>query len=329
MRQEPAVAIDRRRCLRLAAGVAALAALPGRARALDYPTRPVRIIVGLPPGSGPDIDGRLIAQWLGEKLGQPFIIENHPGAATNIATAEVIKAPADGYTLLACALPNAINATLYDKLSFDFLRDTAPVARIGSDAFVMVVTPSLPAATVPEFIAYAKANPGKVYMASAGSGSALHIFGEQFKAMAGVDLVHVPYRGSYIPDLLAGQVQVAFAPLSSMVEQIRAGKLRALAVTTAKRLDRLPDVPTLGEFLPGYEADAWQGFAAPKDTPAEAIATLNRAINAALADPKVAARLAELGTQPGPMTPAAFGAFMVAETEKWAKVVRAANIKPE
>ena len=321
--------IDRRGWLRFAAGAAALTALPGRARALDYPTRPVRIIVGLPPGSGPDIDGRLIAQWLSEKLGQPFIIENHPGAATNIAAAEVIKAPADGYTLLACALPNAINATLYDKLSFDFLRDTAPVARIGSDAFVMVVTPSLPATSVPEFIAYAKANPGKVYMASAGSGSALHIFGEQFKAMAGVDLVHVPYRGSYIPDLLAGQVQVAFAPLSSMVEQIRAGKLRALAVTTARRLDQLPGVPTLGEFLPGYEADAWQGFAAPKDTPAETIATLNRAINAALADPKIAARLAELGTQPGPMTPAAFGAFMAAETEKWAKVVRAANIKPE
>jgi len=321
--------IDRRRWLRFAAGAAALTALPGRARALDYPTRPVRIIVGLPPGSGPDIDGRLIAQWLSEKLGQPFIIENHPGAATNIAAAEVIKAPADGYTLLACALPNAINATLYDRLTFDFLRDTAPVARIGSDAFVVVVTPSLPATTVPEFITYARANPGKVYMASAGSGSALHIFGEQFKAMAGVDLVHVPYRGSYIPDLLAGQVQVAFAPLSSMVEQIRAGKLRALAVTTARRLDQLPGVPTLGEFLPGYEADAWQGFAAPKDTPAETIATLNRAINAALADPKIAARLAELGTQPGPMTPAAFGAFMAAETEKWAKVIRAAHIKPE
>ncbi|HUI95193.1 MAG TPA: tripartite tricarboxylate transporter substrate binding protein [Xanthobacteraceae bacterium] len=320
---------DRRRCLQLAAGAAALAALPGRARALDYPTRPVRIIVGLPPGSGPDIDGRLIAQWLGEKLGQPFVVENHPGAATNIATAEVIKAPADGYTLLACALPNAINATLYDKLSFDFLRDTAPVARIGSDAFVMVVTPSLPATTVPEFIAYAKANPGKVNMASAGSGSALHIFGAQFEAMAGVDLVHVPYRGSYIPDLLAGQVQVAFAPLSSMGEQIRAGKLRMLAVTTATRLDPLPDVPTLGEFLPGYEADAWLGFVAPRDTPPEAIATLNRAINAALADPEVAARMAELGTQPVPMTPAAFGAFMAAETEKWAKVIRAANIKPE
>jgi len=319
----------RRRFLRLAAGAAALTALPGRARALDYPTRPVRIIVGLPPGSGPDIDGRLIAQWLSERLGQPFLIENHPGAATNIATAEVIKAPADGYTLLACALPNAINATLYDKLSFDFVRDTAPVARIGSDAFAMVVTPSLPATTVPEFIAYAKANPGKINMASAGSGSALHIFGEQFKAMAGVDLVHVPYRGSYIPDLLAGQVQVAFAPLSSMIEQIRAGRLRALAVTTAARLDRLPDVPTLGEFLPGYAADAWLGFVAPKDTPAEAIATLNRAINAALADPKVAARLAELGTRPVPMSPGAFGAFIAAETEKWAKVIRAANIKPE
>jgi len=319
----------RRRFLCLAAGAAALTALPGRARALDYPTRPVRIIVGLPPGSGPDIDGRLIAQWLSERLGQPFVIENHPGAATNIATAEVIKAPADGYTLLACALPNAINATLYDRLSFDFVRDTAPVARIGSDAFVMVVTPSLPATTVPEFIAYAKANPGKINMASAGSGSALHIFGEQFKAMAGVDLVHVPYRGSYIPDLLAGQVQVAFAPLSSMIEQIRAGRLRALAVTTAARLDRLPDVPTLGEFLPGYAADAWLGFVAPKDTPAEAIATLNRAINAALADPKVAARLAELGTRPVPMSPGAFGAFIAAETEKWAKVIRAANIKPE
>ena len=321
--------LGRRHCLRLAAGAAALAALPGRARALDYPVRPVRIIIGLPPGSGPDIDSRVITQRLAERLGQPFIIENHPGAAMNIATAEVIKAPADGYTLLACALPNAINATLYDKLSFDFLRDTTPVARIGSDAFVMVVTPSLPAKTVPEFIAYAKQNPGKVYMASAGSGSALHIFGELFKGMAGVDLVHVPYRGSYITDLLGGQVQVAFAPMNSMVEQIRAGKLRALAVTTASRLERLPDVPTLAEFLPGYEADAWLGFVAPKDTPPEAIATLNREVNAGLADPKIAARFAELGTQPIAMTPAAFGAFLAAETDKWGKVIRAANIKPE
>jgi tripartite-type tricarboxylate transporter receptor subunit TctC len=209
------------------------------------------------------------------------------------------------------------------------LRDTAPVARIGSDAFVMVVTPSLPTKTVSEFIAYAKANPSKINMASAGSGSALHIFGEQFKAMAGVDLVHVPYRGSYIPDLLAGQVQVAFAPLNSMIEQIRAGKLRVLAVTTATRLGRLPEVPTLAEFLPGYEADAWLGFVAPKNTPAEVIAALNRAINAGLADPTIAARFAELGTQPIPMTPEAFGAFLATETEKWAKVIRAANIKPE
>lgn len=321
--------LDRRGFLGVAAGGAALAVLPGGALALDYPTRPVRIFIGLPPGSGPDIDSRVIAQWLAEHLGQPFIIENHPGAATNIATAAVIKAPADGYTLLACALPNAINATLYDKLGFDFLRDTAPVARIGSDAFVMAVTPSLPAKSVPEFIAYAKANPGRIYMASAGSGSALHIFGEQFKAMAGVDLVHVPYRGSYIPDLLGGQVHVAFAPLNAMIELIRAGKLRALAATTATRLDRLPDVPTLAEFLPGFEADAWLGFVAPKETPAETIATLNRAVNAALADPKIAARFAELGTTPIAMTPAAWGAFLAAETEKWGKVIRAANIKPE
>ena len=313
----------------MAAGAAALTALPRRAPALDYPTRPVRIVIGLPPGSGPDIDARVIAGRLADRLGQPFIIENHPGAATNIATAEVIKAPADGYTLLACALPNAINATLYDKLSFDFLRDTTPVARIGSDSFVMAVTPSLPAKTVPELIAYAKANPGKILMASAGSGSALHIFGEQFKAMAGVDLVHVPYRGSFIPDLLGAQVHVAFAPVNSLIEHIRAGKLRALAVTMAARLDQLPNVPTLGEFLPGYEADAWLGFVAPKDTPAEAIATLNREVNAALADPKIAARFAELGTQPIAMTPAAFGAFLAAETEKWGKVIRAASIKPE
>jgi tripartite-type tricarboxylate transporter receptor subunit TctC len=313
----------------MAAGAAALTTLPRRAAALDYPTRPVRIVIGLPPGSGPDIDSRVLAQRLAERLGQPFVIENHPGAATNIATAEVIKAPPDGYTLLACALPNAINATLYDKLSFDFLRDTAPVARIGSDAFVMAVTPSLPANTVPEFIAYAKQNPGKVLMASAGSGSALHVFGELFKAMAGIDLVHVPYRGSFIPDLLGGQVHVAIAPVNSLIEHIRAGKLRALAVTMAARLDRLPDVPTLGEFLPGYEADAWLGFVAPRDTPADAIATLNREVNAALADPKIAARFAELGTQPIPMTPAAFGAFLAAETDKWGKVIRAANIKPE
>ena len=321
--------LDRRGFLGVAAGGAALAGLSGRARALDYPSRPVRIIIGLPPGSGPDIDSRVIAQWLAEHLGQPFVIENHPGAATNIATAEVIKATADGFTLLACALPNAINATLYDKLGFDFLRDTAPVARFGSDAFLMVVTPSLPAKSVPEFIAYARQNPGKVYMASAGSGSALHIFGEQFKAMAGVDLVHVPYRGSYIPDLLGGQVQVAFAPMNSMIELIKAGKLRALAVTTARRLDQLPDVPALAEFLPGYEADAWLGLVAPKGTPAAAIATLNRAVNAALADPRIAARFAELGTTPIAMTPAAWGAFLAAETEKWGKVIRAANIRPE
>jgi tripartite-type tricarboxylate transporter receptor subunit TctC len=317
----------RRTFLPLAAGAAALTALPRAAAALDYPVRPVRIVVGLPPGSGPDIDSRLIAQWLSERLGQQFLVDNRPGAATNIATAEVAKAAPDGYTLLTCALPNAINAVLYNNLSFNFLRDIAPVAYIGSDAFVMVVNSSFPAKTVPEFIAYAKANPGKINMASAGSGSAPHIFGEQFKTMAGVDLVHVPYSASFIPDLLGGQVQVVFAPTNSVIGYIRAGKLRALTVTAPKRIEQLPDVPALNESVPGYEADAWIGIGAPRNTPTEIIDKLNNEINAALADPEVKARFLGLGTTPRAMTPAGFGELLAAETDKWGNVVRAANIK--
>jgi len=319
----------RRRFLHLAACAAALPTLPRIALALDYPTRPVRIIVGLPAGSGPDLDTRLISGWLQNRLGQSFVIENRPGAATNVATAEVVRAAPDGYTLLTCATPNAINATLFENINFNFIRDMAPVARIGSDAFVMVVNPSLAAKNIPEFIAYAKANPGKLNMASAGIGSAPHIFGEQFKLMTGVSLVHVPYRGSYISDLLGGQVQVAFSPINTMIAHIRAGRLRALAVTTATRQDVLPGTPTIAEFVPGYEASGWQGISAPANTPREIIEKLNVSINAGLADPQIKARFTSLGSTPTPMTSADFGRFIAKETEKWAMVIKLANIKLE
>ena len=321
--------LRRRHFLQLAAGAAAVPAVARITRADAYPARPVHIVVGLPPGSGPDIDSRLLAQWLTDRLGQSFIVENRPGAGTNIATAEVAKAAADGYTLLTCALPNAINAALYDNLSFNFLRDLTPVARLGSDAFIMTVNPSLPAGTVAEFIAYAKARPGKINMASAGNGTAPHVFGELFKAMAGVDLVHVPYRGSFIPDLIGGQVQVVFAPMNSVIENIRAGKLRALAVTTAARLPQLPDVAALGEFVPGYVADAWLGVVAPANTPAEIVATLNTAINSGLADPKLKSKFIDIGTLPVPMSAADFKTFLADETDKWGKVIRTASIRPE
>ena len=289
--------LPRRKFLHLAAGAAALPAVSRVAWAQAYPTRPVRIIVGLPPGGATDIVARLIGQWLSERLGQPFVIENRPGAGTNIGTEAVVRAPPDGYTLLLVGRRNAINATLYDKLNFNFIRDIAPVAGIIRVPLVMVVNPSVPAKTVPEFIAYAKANPGKINMASAGIGTPGHVAGELFKMMAGVDMVHVPYRGAApaLTDLLGGQVQVMFGTTVSSIEHIRAGKLRALAVTTATRSEALPDIPTVGEFVPGYEASAVFGIGAPRNTPAEIVDKLNKEINAALADPKIKARLADLG----------------------------------
>ena len=288
-------------------------------------------IVGFAAGGAPDILARLMGQWLSERLGQPFVIENRPGAGSNIATEAVVRAPPDGYTLLLVSPANAINATLYDKLNFNFIRDIAPVAGIIREPHVMVVNPSVPAKTVPEFIAYAKANPGKLNMASAGNGTAAHVAGELFKMMTGVDMVHVPYRGAApaLTDLLGGQVQVMFAAMPASIEYIRAGKLRALAVTTATRSEALPDIPTVGEFVPGYEASAWFGVGAPKNTPAEIIDKLNKEINAALADPKIKARLADLGGTVLPGSPADFGKLIADETEKWGKVIRAANIKPE
>jgi tripartite-type tricarboxylate transporter receptor subunit TctC len=321
--------LPRRRFLHLAAGAAALPAVARVARAQTYPTRPVRLIVGFPAASASDIVARLMGQWLSERLGQQFVVENRPGAATNIATEVIVRAPPDGYSLLFATSANAINATLYDNLNFNFIRDIAPVASIIRVPYVMEVNPSVPAKTVPEFIAYAKANPGELNMASNGNGSGPHMAGELFKMMANVDLVHVPYRGNYYPDLLGGQVQVLFGPVPSSIGYIQAGKLRALAATTATRLEVLPDVPTVGEFVPGYEASGWQGIGAPKNTPAEIIGRLNEEINAALADPKMKGRLADLGSLPIPVTPADFSKFIVEETEKWGKVIRAANIKPD
>jgi tripartite-type tricarboxylate transporter receptor subunit TctC len=287
----------------------------------------VRCIVGYPPGGGTDIFVRLVGQPLSERLGQPFIIENRGGAASNIATEAVVRAPADGYTLLGTDAAAAINATLYDNLNFNFVRDIAPVAIIQGPLLV-TVHPSVPAKTVPEFIAYAKANPGKVSMASGGTGSTSHIGGELLKLMTGIDMLHVPYRGGApaITDLMGGTVQVYFSPLPEAISNIKAGKLRALAVTTAKRSEALPDVPTIGESVPGFEANTWQGIGAPKSTPAEIVVLLNKEINAALADPTIKARLAELGSVPSPMSPAAFEKYIADETEKWAKVIHEANI---
>jgi tripartite-type tricarboxylate transporter receptor subunit TctC len=323
--------LPRRNFLHLAAGAAALPAVSRFAWAQEYPTKPVRIIVGFAPGGGADIAARLIGQWLSERLGQSFVIENRPGAGSNIATEAVVRAPSDGYTLLLVSAPAAINATLYEKLSFNFIRDIAPVASISHVPHVMVVHPSFPAKTVPEFIAYAKANAGKINMASAGNGSTPHVAGELFKMMAGVNLIHVPYRsaGPALTDLLGGQVQVMFDNMASSIEHIRAGKLRPLAVTTTMRSETLPDVPTVSEFVPGYEVSNWFGVGAPKATPAEILDRLNKEINASLADPKLRARLADLGGTPLVGSPADFGKLIAAETEKWAKVIRAANIKPD
>jgi tripartite-type tricarboxylate transporter receptor subunit TctC len=321
--------LPRRHFLRLAAGAAALPAASRVARAQSYPGRPVRLMVGLAAGSSSDIGARLMGQWLSERLGQSFVIENRPGAGQNLAAEAVVRAAADGYTLLLCNTANASNPWLYDKLSFNFLRDITPVAGIIRVPQVMLVNPSVPASTVPEFIAYAKANPGKINMASVGVGSVQHIAGELFKFMAGIDMVHVPYRGNPRPDLLGGQVQVLFDTIPSSIEFIRTGKVRALAVTTATRYQGLPDVPTVAEFLPGYEASGWQGIGAPANTPQEIVGRLNQEVNAGLADPKLTAQLADLGAVTMPMTPAEFGKLLVDETEKWGKVIRAANIKAE
>ena len=323
--------LPRRNFLRLAAGAAALPALARIARAETYPSRPVRIVVGLAPGGANDIVARLMGQWLSERLGQPFIIENRPGAGTNIATEMVVRAPPDGYTLLFVSATSAINATLYERLNFNFIRDIAPVASIATNPLVMEVHPSVPAKTVPEFIAYAEANPGKINMASPGIGTTPHLAGELFKMRAGVDMVHVPYRGGgpALTDLLGGQVQVYFPGTVSSIEYIKTGRLRALAVTAATRSEALPDLPTVGEFVPGYEASNWFGVGAPKATPAAIVEQLNKEINASLADLKLKARLTDLGGTPLVGSPADFGKLIAEETEKWGKVVKFTGIKAD
>jgi tripartite-type tricarboxylate transporter receptor subunit TctC len=321
--------LPRRNFLHLAAGAAALPAVSRIASAQAYPSRPVRIIVPFAPAGASDITARLIGQWLSERLGQQFVIENRPGGGGNIGTEAVVRAPADGYTLLMAGSANASNATFYDK--FNFIRDIAPVGSVFRGPYVMVVNPSVPARSVPEFIAYAKANPGKLTMASSGTGAVPHVAGELFKMMAGIDMVHVPYRGGgpALTDLLAGQVQVYFPTTVASIGYIRAGRLRALAVTAATRSDALPDIPTVGEFLPGYEASTWYGVGAPKGTPAEIVEKLNKEINAGLADPTMKARLADLGGDVLALSPADFGKLIAEETAKWAKVVKFSGVKAE
>jgi tripartite-type tricarboxylate transporter receptor subunit TctC len=327
--------LSRRQFLHLAAGAAVLPAVsrlgPTQAWAQSYPSRPVRIVVGFAPGSANDILARLIGQWLSDRLGQPFIVENRPGAATNIATEAVVRAPADGYTLLMVSSSSAINATLYENLKFNFIRDIAPVASIANQPQLMLVHPSVPAKTVPEFIAYAKANPGKISMASSGTGTSPHLAGELFRMMAGVDLVHVPYRGGApaLTDLLAGQVQMMIPVPSTSIEYVRQGTLRPLAVTTATRWDVMPDLPAICEFVPGYEATTWFGVGAPRHTPAAIIDKLNKEINEGLADPKMRARLDALGGGVLASSPAEFGRLIADETEKWGKVVKFAGVKAE
>jgi tripartite-type tricarboxylate transporter receptor subunit TctC len=323
--------LPRRTFLHLAAGAAALPAVSRIARAQAYPTRPVRIIVPFAPAGSTDIVARLIGQWLSERLGQQFIIENRPGAGSNVGTEAVVNAPPDGYTLLLVGASSAINVTLYEKLNFSFLRDITPVAGIVSIPFIMAVIPSFPAKTVSEFIAYAKVNASKVNMGSGGNGTAGHLSGELFKMMAGIEMVHVPYRGEApaLTDMLGGQLHVMFATVPASVEYIRGGKLRPLAVTTATRWQGLPDLPTVGDFLPGYGASGWQGIGAPKNTPPQIIDKLNQEINAGLADPKLSARLADLGGTVLAGSPADFGKFIADEAEKWGKVIRAANVKAE
>jgi tripartite-type tricarboxylate transporter receptor subunit TctC len=321
--------LPRRYFLHLAAGAAALPVLSRPALARDYPTRPVRLIVPLFAGSTTDIVARLLGQSLSERLGQPFAVDNRVGASGNIATEAVVLAPPDGYTLLILGPFNAINATLYDKLNFDFIRDIAPIASIDRSPLVMAVNPSIPAKTVAEFIAYAKANPGKINLASGSNGTVTYMAAELFKLMAGIDVVHVLYRGSYLPDLLSGQVQGVFSPIPTSIENIRAGRLRALAVTTATRSQALPDIPTVGEFVPGYEVIVWDGVGAPRNTPAEVIDELNKEINAALADPKMTTRFADLGAAVVTGSPTDLAKLIAGETEKWGKVIREAHITAE
>jgi tripartite-type tricarboxylate transporter receptor subunit TctC len=323
--------LPRRKFLYFAAGAAVFPTVSQFARAQSYPSRPVRIIVGYAAGGAPDILARLMGQWLSNRLGQPFVVENRPGANGSIAIDTVIKAAADGYTLLALALPDAVNATLYKNLNYNFVRDIAPVAATSRDPDVMVVNPSLPVKTVPEFISFAKANPGRINVASPGVGSSPHMAGELLNFMTGIEMTHVAYRGSApaLTDLLGGQVQVYFAPISASLAYVKAGKLRALAVTTAARAEALPDVPTVSDFVPGYEMSAWYGIGAPKNTPAEIVDRLNMEINAGLVDPTLKVRLADLGSSAFVISPADFGEFIANETEKWAKVIRAGNIKPQ
>ena len=319
----------RREFLHLVAGAAAVPAIPRISPAQSYPTRPVRLVVGLPPGGGADIQARLIGQWLSERLGQQFIIENRPGGNSNIATEAVVRAPPDGHTLLLVLASNTVNPALYDKLNFDFIRDIAPVAGISRAPFIMAVNPSVPAKTVAEFIAYAKGNPGKLNFASNGNGSMAHVAGALFNMMAGINIVHVPYRTGAINDLLSGQVQVLFDGVPALIAHIKTGKLRPLAVTTATRLEVLPDVPTVADFLAGYEASGMVGVGAPTRTPGEILDMLNKEINTALADPTMKVRLADLGVPALVLSPAEFGKLIADETEKWAEVVKFANIKPE
>jgi tripartite-type tricarboxylate transporter receptor subunit TctC len=321
----------RRQFLHLAASAAALPVLSRFARAQAYPTRPVRMIVPFAPAGTTDISARLIGQWLSERFGQPFVVENRPGANGNIGTEAALRAPADGYTLLMVDASPAVNASLYDRLNFNFIRDAATVATVARAPFILVIHPSVPAKTVPEFIAYAKANPGRINYGSAGPGSTLHVAGELFKIMSDVDLVHVPYRGGgpAIADAISGQVQAVFIPSPAGIEFVRSGQLRALGVSSTTRFAAMPDVPSVSEFVSGYEASTWWGVVAPRNTPTTIIENLNKEINAGLAQPKVKARFAELGAEVFPGSPVDFGKFIADETEKWAKVIRAANIKPE
>ena len=322
---------SRRRFLQLTTSVTGVGAVTQNARGQSYPTRPVRLIVGFAPGQAIDITTRMIGQWLSERLGQQFIVENRPGAGGNIGTEAVVRAPPDGYMLLAIGSNNMINATLYEKLNFNFIRDIAPVASVARVPQVMEVTPSFPAKTVPEFNAYAKANPGKVSFASAGNGSVAHVTGELFKMMTGVNMVHVPYRGAALAltDLIGGQVDVMFDNMPSSIEHIRAGRLRPLAVTTTTRLESLPDIPTVADFVPGFETSAWGGIGAPRGTPAEIIDKLNKEINAALVDPKMNARLADLGGLVLPLSPAEYRRRIAEETEKWGKVIKFSGAKAD